>query len=223
MKNTGWVILLVSVLSESVLAQAVEPPVTELKRLTEALVSPDRLQAVAGARSLVATRSVVLEALRQHLASHTNDADRTRFDSPLHYTITALGYWRDRESAPNLANLLNLVIDRRTIPPGARVTDNALYPAAQALAQIGGKDARDAVLQRLSSDADAATIRGAAWVLAQDLGASDAALMVQKQIDGNLNKTHLANLQGVLDALKAQPVRLAPARLAPASEPVTAP
>lgn len=93
-----------------------------------------------------------------------------RYGAPFHRTVNDIGKWRGEQAVALLVPLVEFRLDPNTFPPGERYPDHAFYPVAVALAEIGGKEVRQAVLQELAGIKDDKKQRLCVWVLQQSEG-----------------------------------------------------
>jgi len=160
----------------------------------------ERLQAVLQitAERTVAVREITegLQALdRQREAGRANER---AYGSAFHVMVKAAGNARVVETVPDLVKHLDYSMDPTTFPVGGRYATAAYFPAAEALANIGGRATIQAILRRLGeAEANEATQRAAAYVLSETLGADVAALVITQELTRTSASQARANLAAV--------------------------
>ena len=128
------------------------------------LASRELQQRTASTRELINLRLGIKKDLLHNLDKLAQDPDRT-FESPLHLIIEVLGEWRVDEAVIPLVKIIDYEIDRKTMPVGDKLPRSAFFPAAQALAKIGGPTLISAVSARLGSEDNERANRICLWVM----------------------------------------------------------
>lgn len=164
----------------------------EMADLPERMLSATKNSRHNAADQLSDYRTTIVDALVENLKTLSAQPERG-FGSAFHLTIVATGQWRVAEAAPILVQVVDFQLDPSTFPVGARRPISAYYPAANALAQIGGLEVVEVVFERLQQEAGEEVVRACAWVLKETLGAELAIEAINlKQKDGG--NVHAQNL-----------------------------
>jgi hypothetical protein len=160
------------------------------------LANDDRATRLATLDELQKSRQAIISPLLSSLERLHLEKDRD-FGCPLHVTIAALGAYRAEEAIPLLAGLLDFQLRRGSMPGGGFSANESYYPAADALARIGGKAVADAMIDRLGrAGVGDRTIGLCTWVLQKSVGPDAAIAMLQRLPASN------AGVAGTAMALK---------------------
>jgi hypothetical protein len=152
--------------------------------------------------------------LRSKLAEPSFWANRGAEGSSV-LALGVIGQWRLAEFAPTLAQHITFEVDRATLRAGASYTPSFFYPAASALVEIGGKETRQAVLQKLGNTKEEKERRLCLWVLIQNEGAEWTEILLTTTIQNMQNEGRTKNLQEALQLLRTEKNLLPVSHLAP--------
>ena len=129
---------------------------------------------VATVTKLSTDYRVTAEALRINLEKAIREHGKDRgWMSPLHGAILAAASWRAFETEALLLSVVEYEIDVSTIPEGANIPGQALFPAATALATL--RDEPRKTMVALLSAKTERQVQLLTWVLAEGAGTAEAA------------------------------------------------
>ena len=129
--------------------------------------------------------------------------------------LWVIGRWRFEKYAPMLAQHIDFELDVTTFPSGISITPLAPYSAAAALAKIGGKETRQAVLQKLEVAEKEKERRLCVWVIQQSEGKEWADVVLNAAVQKAPNEAAKNNLQAALQLLRTEKFLLPPSIVIP--------
>ena len=162
---------------------------------------------------IVARRREVEQALLKNLGLLQKEPNENlrRFGGPFDRTVGTLGKLRSKAAGFVLLPMIDFQLDPVTEPFRGHAYPPSFYPVAQALAEIGGPDVLQGVLQRLNVQADDRTLRACTWVLCETLGqriavaaveqeaASEAKRLLPELWAGSVHKANLERARALLE------------------------
>jgi hypothetical protein len=117
---------------------------------------------------------------RQNIANVLEEASRTsrsntRYMSPLHCAIQAVGLWLVYEAEDGLFSIIDYELERQSVPDGISVGEGFFYPAANALVslRIEPRKVVDAIIVRAESDRQ---VKVLTWLLTQRTGTIESSI-----------------------------------------------
>lgn len=159
--------------AQATTAAADNPSGEALLKLCRSLFAEDKRTRVLAASTFQVNRQLVADYLLSFLHKIRTVADSDRgYERPSHLLLQVVGIWRITEAVPDLAELVTFELDRKTVPGGIKLTPWGYYPAAAALAAIGGNKAGKAVLTKIESSSNDKTLAICTWALTAMFGNS---------------------------------------------------
>jgi hypothetical protein len=143
-------------------------------------------------RQLIALREALVEDLKAVVLHEEGRA----FRGPRHLAIQQMGFWRLTEAVPLLVDQIDWTLDKSTAGIGLlKLAPWAVYPAAQALWNIGGIEVRGAVIKAAVNTDDDRRLRLFGWVLYASDGRKIAEAAVAQRLEGVTNKEMRSRLE----------------------------
>lgn len=140
-------------------------------KLIESLSSPNHRQRRAAASKLQYSRRAVAEQLSANLHRIVTAGNlEETFEGETHLVLRLIAQWRVDESLTKLTEIVTFKLDAATFPAGIKVAPAAYYPAASAVAEIGGQRAITSMLDKIEKSDEDKDIRICTWVLYKILG-----------------------------------------------------
>jgi hypothetical protein len=150
-------------------------------QLVDALSSPNQGDRAAAAEKFRFTRSIISDHLGTRLRRMVeNGSLDNSYQSETHLVLQLIAQWRVRESVNELAEIVVFELNPATFPAGAKYGPAAYYPAAWALAEIGGQTVVESMFEKIQNIDKENEIRVCTWVLYKALG-EDLAITALKQ------------------------------------------
>lgn len=183
----------------------------EIRQVVQNVFSDDRLTRLLATSHLRILPSYIKSDLRPKLADPGFWTNRDSEGSSAQ-ALGVIGQWRFADFAPVLSENIGFEIDAKTVPVGAKLPPSAPYPAAAALAEIGGKETRQVVLRKLTRTADEKERRLCLWVLTQSEGKEWVETVLVTALKDAVNLKGKENLEEALKLLRANTPLLPPRR-----------
>ena len=147
------------------------------------LTGKDKVERLAAYRLLVQNREQLSAQLNADIKAMMGVPDAS-YEGGLHLAIRVAGEYRIETVVPELISHIDYRLDLSTFPSfRGRLTASALYPAAEALVRIGGKQLPELLVQRIRQNENEDTKRACAWVLNEYLGKELATQLLEQAID----------------------------------------
>lgn len=142
------------------------------------------------------TATQIMAALGDALQDHRND--RT-YRSPLHCAILAVYAWHVLRADANLLTIVDYELDIRSVPPGAELRGEDLYPAAAALVELR-VDTRK-VSDAIKASTDSRELGPLTWVLLKRADGAAPAKAILTEAKKMSNSKEAANLTAAIEIL----------------------
>jgi hypothetical protein len=160
-KGRGLIARLRAPLEAAKVQQAIEE---EAEEMTRDLLSEDEDKRIEALEHITRLRGEVIKRIWAELIAQEDNYD-TSYNGRTHVLLTALGDLRAKESVPSLRAMATFELNPDTAPSPYGYTLDVWYPAAGALAKIGGTSVRYAMLYRIKDARDEHTVHVCTWVL----------------------------------------------------------
>lgn len=126
-----------------------------------------------------------------------------RYSGPAHMAMMTAAEYRIDLAVPVLVSNINYRLDRDSFPAGSRLAPVAVYPAASALAKIGGSKLPDLLIEQIRLNENEEVGNACAWVLREDLGKELASYILQQASERERDSKVSNRLNTLLKAVKA--------------------
>lgn len=151
-----------------------------------------------------------IEILRRDIGAYVTEKIRELVKNPdrkyqgaLHLVIRSAATHRIENSTQLLVENIDISLDKSTFPVGGRISTSMLYPAAEALVEIGGKDLIVLLIQRIKETNDEQTLRLCGWVLSEHLGRVSSVLVLKGHLVNNQSPQGKLSLIKVIELLQS--------------------
>lgn len=175
--------------------------------LSQKLRTEDPTERNLAYQEMIEVRRAFADRIVGIIATQANTTNFA-YHGPVHLAILAAGEYRLEEAIVALVTIIDRPLDESSLPVGDRVMTSMLYPAAEALVHIGGRDMLPALLERLKNARDESTARICGWVLQEYLGHKTALNVLRQEVGIAESPMALENVQRLLDGMETRAVSL---------------
>lgn len=200
--NLTGMILPVAILTLLALSGPERAESARVARDCQKLLAAEMQVRLEAQKELKSTRDQVVSALLGNIKSFSTEPERT-YNGSFHLTLQAIGEWRVEETVPFLVPMVDITLDRSTFPVGAKFLMEAYYPAAGALAAIGGRSVVREIFKPLKEPAGEEVLRASTWVLKECLGVEVAKATVELALKKAWHDVEKGNLAKVIRLLNS--------------------